>query len=121
MENKLKEILSKHYEIKIDRSYNPIKKWDIYKRDNYYSIKVIIFFTPIKINPLTPKEVSISADFKYFPLEDYLTLNTVIDEFNYDEMPIIRYIISYVDMERFFKDTLLRNQAEQVVKQISQI
>lgn len=112
MENELIKVLSKTYDI--------ITKYDYFKEplyrgnEPYYLIITKIIFKPKNISTITPKEVGHSEEFHYYPNGDSLVDYLTIDTFNWDDIPILKYmsatpIINIITMNK------LTEMAEEVV------
>lgn len=113
MDETIKNVLLKNYNMKVKGDLIDFQYID--ELAGPFNIVIVKFFLkPKNISPITPKEVSHVSEFLYIHKTKSLKFGQIIDTFNFDEVPIMRYISMEGEFGSFIANVSI-DKAEEIV------
>jgi hypothetical protein len=113
MEDTIKKVLLRNYDMKVQGDLVDFQYYD--RELGSFNIIIVKFFLiPKNISPITPKEVSHVSEFLYIHKTKSLRFHQNIDTFNFDDVPIMKYI-SLTDKLGEFIANVMIDKAEEIV------
>jgi hypothetical protein len=113
MEDTIKKVLLRNYDMKVQGDLVDFQYYD--RELGSFNIIIVKFFLiPKNISPITPKEVSHVSEFSYIHKTKSLRFHQNIDTFNFDDVPIMKYISLSDKLGEFIANVMI-DKAEEIV------
>jgi hypothetical protein len=118
MEDTIKKVLLRNYDMKVQGDLVDFQYYD--REPGPFNIIIVKFFLiPKNISPITPKEVSHVSEFLYIHKTKSLKFHQIIDTFNFDDVPIMKYISLSDKLGEFIANVMVDKAQEIVSKHLN--